>query len=393
MPFAKVSRFLKAAVISTLATLSACNQRSNGSSPEPPSYAVLYPQTQHLSSGLESLVLDHFGGFADENRRDQVSLAVNSADEPLVVYDDIDSVPYSTRGGVSSAGQTSWGAWWRRKVAYLWSGYSAVAFDRRDRGHVCFDIWRWSNGEALVYGKLNRGIVNSGWATWYTDKDRSIGLDNDIAIDQEDKVHISYYSWASGRVKYATNAQGTWHIEDLADAVWNQTSVATDSANNAHLVHVTYVTPDYAVQYLTNASGNWQRTIIDNGTNPVIRFDRMGMLHVTYQKNNGLYHAANNGNSWAIESLPVTRTLSSGNRLSFEIDGNNKLMICYLSDARDSIYLMTNNSGQWREHQLDNGCNWVNPRIVVDKQDRVHIAGARQNLVHYLNFHPSQLPP
>ena len=381
-----ISRLLKAAAISAVTSLPSCTEKSSYK-PEPPRRIVLHPQTQRLSSGLESLVLDGFGGSVQSYRRDQVSLAVNNADEPLVLYK-ASSQPYA--GDFSGAYFTN-NVWSRRSINVTnpSGGYSSVIFDGQNKPHISFDWWSWDRGEHTGHAKLPGSWSRSWWSYSVLDSNNSVGLDNEINLDKQEHVHVSYYSWFGGRLKYASNANGSWQVEDLSPARWNQTSVTTDDANQAHIAHTTQ---DSTVEYTTNASGSWQRATIRRGSNPVIRMDNRGLLHVVFQ-DGGLYHAVNFNNAWNIEQLPATRTLSEGNRLSFAIDRNDKLNALYLSDERDSIYLMTNYSGQWREHLLDNGGGWGHSQIAIDNGDRIHIAGSRGGLVHYLSFHPSQLPP
>ncbi len=343
---------------------------------------VIPTSKKTLSSGLESTVLDTFMNCCEGFRRPQVSLAVNSKQEALILFpndsfDFVSAFPYAN-------------VWIRRYANPEGGEYSSAVFDRNDVAHVSFDgsAYPGGGGEVLYKGTFQSAFPGA-WIRERLDENASVGLENDLALDQNDKVHISYISWAAKRAKYATNVSGGWKVEDLANCAWNQTSIATDLANKAHLVHVT---PNNMVQYLTNASG-WQPTIIAGGTNPVIRRDNQGAMHVVFRgAAQSLYHATQQGANWILEPLPSSRILSPEHRLSFEIDQNNKLMICYIPSNKDSLYLVTNHGGAWKEHRLDNGGPWINPRIALDRLNNVHIAGARQGKVTYLRFLPTQLP-
>ena len=42
-----------------------------------------------------------------------------------------------------------------------------------------------------------------------------VGMYTSIAVDSQDKVHISYYDCTNGDLKYITNATGSWVSETL----------------------------------------------------------------------------------------------------------------------------------------------------------------------------------
>ena len=61
-----------------------------------------------------------------------------------------------------------------------------------------------------------------------------------IAVDSNDKVHISYDDWTNGSLKYATNASGVWvstNVDSPGSVGWGN-SIALDSSNKVHISYV-----------------------------------------------------------------------------------------------------------------------------------------------------------
>ena len=56
-------------------------------------------------------------------------------------------------------------------------------------------------GEAMI----NVSVVEPQWHIYTTDSEGDVGSCPSIAIDSNDKVHISYRDWTNGALKYATN--------------------------------------------------------------------------------------------------------------------------------------------------------------------------------------------
>ena len=71
-----------------------------------------------------------------------------------------------------------------------------------------------------------------------------------MAMDHNGKIHIAYYHNRSGDLKYVTNATGIWQTTPIDDN-GRVTSIAVDSNNSVHIIY-------YAasgLKYATNSSG------------------------------------------------------------------------------------------------------------------------------------------
>ena len=336
---------------------------------------VLQTQPFQLSSSLESRILEDWGETFQSNRAPQLSIAINNQGEPTLIYQD--SSPERNFSSASLVG----GNWIRKPIAsegiYTTAGYG------QNKPQVVFNST--TPGEELVHATF----AENQWTKHIVDNTPNSGRDNDFVVDAQGNKHITYTS--SGRLKYASNSSGQWTIEDLTGSAEGQTSIALDSNNQPHVVHVAQ--GGTSVNYLTKQLGVWNQEPVHWGKSPIIRKDSQGTMRLVFQGQTmpPLYFGTRVGSTWNLQSVYPQTHLSEDNRLSFETDSNNKSVICYTPANRVGLRVMTNHAGYWREHQIDNG-EWTNPKLAIDPQNRIHIIGAREGKVHYLTFDPSQLP-
>ena len=115
-----------------------------------------------------------------------------------------------------------------------------------------------------------------------------LGWYTSIAVDSEDKIHISYFNNTLGGydLKYATDASGSWVTEvlDSAGVVGKYTSLAIDSNDNMHICY--YDETNTALKYATDASGSWSYETIDDdgavGWETSMAVDSDDSLHISY---------------------------------------------------------------------------------------------------------------
>ena len=64
-----------------------------------------------------------------------------------------------------------------------------------------------------------------------------VGEDTSIAVDSNDRIHISYYDATNTALKYATDASGSWinSTIDSTNDVGGCTSIAVDSNDGIHI--------------------------------------------------------------------------------------------------------------------------------------------------------------
>jgi hypothetical protein len=147
--------------------------------------------------------------------------------------------------------------------------------------------------------------------------------DSSIAVDSDNKVHISYFDNSNEALKYATNASGSWvtYVVDSGRSYYYDYSarIAVDSNNK---VHISYYGDGF--KYATNASGSWAISSVDTGgwCNS-IGVDSNNAVHISYfdDTNMDLKYATNESGSWAITVVDSDGDV--GRRCSLGLDSNN----------------------------------------------------------------------
>jgi hypothetical protein len=231
------------------------------------------------------------------------------------------------------------------------------------------------------------------WVTETVDSAGDVGLFTSIAVDSNNKAHISYsqYRWmppvgASFDLRYATDASGSWVTEtvDSGYVGWF-TSVTTDSNNS---VHISYLAPtNYVIKYATNASGSWDTQTVDNvqylpelsSEYTSIAMDSYNKVHISYVDVFGLKYATNfySPDSWFIQTVDSTGGMGSSIAISSHVF---PMHISYFAYNGDLKYA-TNASGSWVTQTVDSAVYVIlqftsieNTSIATDSNNKVHIS-------------------
>jgi hypothetical protein len=80
-------------------------------------------------------------------------------------------------------------------------------------------------------------VYADNWTISTIDSAGVVGEDTSIAIDSNNKIHVSYFDFTNQDLKYATNSSGSWVTStiDSTGYVGYYTSIAVDSNNKAHI--------------------------------------------------------------------------------------------------------------------------------------------------------------
>ena len=111
-----------------------------------------------------------------------------------------------------------------------------------------------TNTDGATYG-VNRSfttLATNPWQVEVIDTNASGGfLPSSVAVDSNNKVHISFTRYPSFDLMYATNLTGSWVITPVdTTGIVNSCSIAIDSNNK---VHISYADgSNSAIKYATN---------------------------------------------------------------------------------------------------------------------------------------------
>ncbi|MDP6200431.1 MAG: putative Ig domain-containing protein, partial [Candidatus Poseidonia sp.] len=129
-------------------------------------------------------------------------------------------------------------------------GEMAVVYARNDSGASTFSLgllYQWG-------GTWTETIIDNGTNT---------GFHPSVAIDRDGALHIAYIDDANDKLRYATNASGTWVLTTLGNSTFDNddgrgTAIVVHPITDA--VHIVATINDNTyrdLQYFTDESGSW----------------------------------------------------------------------------------------------------------------------------------------
>jgi hypothetical protein len=231
--------------------------------------------------------------------------------------------------------------------------YSSIAVDSNNKVHISYQN---NATTALMYATNASG----SWVTTTVDNSVDTGFWTSIAVDSNNKVHISYLDTTNSDLKYATNASGSWYTStvDGTGLVGWYSSIAIDSNNKVHISYCNW--EGLHLKYATNATlfSIWATTTIDSSNNTgvytSIAVDSNNKVHISYMSAGVLKYATNASGSW------ITSTVDSaiggwveGGTTSIALDSNKKVYISYYDTTNDNLKYATNGSGSWVISTID----------------------------------------
>ncbi len=177
--------------------------------------------------------------------------------------------------------------------------------------------------------------LNSSWTVTTLDSTTnattaSVNDPTSIALDVNNKAHISYTGGGIWALKYATNSSGTWTVNQL-DSKGYKSAIAVE-ATTPPKVHISY-SGTGGIKYATNASGSWVTTVVDGTTTAGaektgIFIDDLGYVHIVYVSsfNGDLMYATNRYGSWTPVLINPSSATSTFESPSIVIDMSTDIM-------------------------------------------------------------------
>ena len=229
-------------------------------------------------------------------------------------------------------------------------------------------------------------IYASGWipedVDHFSNYEGAVGLGNSIAVDSNNKVHISYATYNIGAVKYATNAGGSWTVTTIDSSgvlgdLDGSTSIALDSRDKVHISYYDFMNGN--LKYATNVGGSWATYTLDSmgtvGLSSSIAIDSNDKVHISYYDRTSadLKYATNAGGSWACFTVDSKKDV--GEHTSIAIDTSNHIHISYYDRTNQHLKYATDASGSWTCYTLDStgDAGYSDTSIAVDSSNKVHI--------------------
>ena len=206
-------------------------------------------------------------------------------------------------------------SWWSGPYMYsstksalglVWDSYNSGSMDVDTKGDAHFSFYQLDMNKGIMYHNNSSDynwspseIVDNNWSGGQLES-----LVTDIAVDNENKPHISYVSNKTGGgtedICYAYKGSNGW-VNKFIDkgafsGSWN--AIATDKNNKAHMIY--YSAPDDEIRYASNEDGTWKihTLALDVGGSPYstwcdIATDTAGYIHMVYMKDGSIAYITN----------------------------------------------------------------------------------------------------
>ena len=273
------------------------------------------------------------------------------------------------------------------------------------------------NGDIAAVYSVNQTSATSAnltllykWNGAWTESTLDSSVDTDVAsvaIDRQGALHIGYVDKDNAKLKYATNATGSWIIKTLGDAATDQsahTAISVHSVTNAvHIMAVNGSNSNAGVKHYTNETGTWLNSTIsdpleDEGYGVKADLDFDGNLHVVFRREansvgnpayDHLILASRINGVWQNQTITECASNMLGEQFDMAIDSQGQIHVAYngkLNQGRTlyhGVLTSVNPSSSWVLTQLSTSGFW--PALAVDSNDNVHLSH------HYASTDKNQL--
>jgi len=233
-----------------------------------------------------------------------------------------------------------------------------------------------------ISASLNlNGTIKNLTTTTAVETDGDVGQFSSIAIDSNDKVHISHQNSTDTDLRYCNNTLGSWTCTNVetAGTVGSYSSIAIDSNDKVHISHHTSTAIN--LRYCNNTLGSWTCTNVEtgglSGYYSSIAIDSQDYVHISHYNSSGtkdIKYCNNTLGSWTCTNVETGILSTRGS--SIAIDSQDYVHISYsYAVVSDIIKYCNNTLGTWDCTNVSTGLGGTGyPSIAIDSQDYVHIA-------------------
>ena len=259
-----------------------------------------------------------------------------------------------------------------------------LAIDSQGYRHVAY-----KKANDLYYATDKTGL----WVDTLVDTTQTVGHFADIAIDSNDKVHISYYGDSINALKYATDESGSWVVTVIDSSTANvgyETSIGIDSSDNIHISY--HDTTQGDLKYASCAStcssaSSWTLSTLytpgETGKQSELMIDSSDNIHIAFYDRGieGLMYATDQSGTWVITVVDNTGGGSgtTGGQPSIAMDSTGTIHIVHrdvdaLGIRHSTCSSTCSSSSSWSNSALESAGNvGQQSSLVIDSQDHLHV--------------------
>jgi hypothetical protein len=221
------------------------------------------------------------------------------------------------------------------------------------------------------------------WQTEIVDDSFGTFQYTSLAIDSNDRPHISYHDFYLTQLKYAQWDGVMWQIETVDNSGWvgEHSSVVLDDNDWAHISYVRYHTglAEDHLKYARWTGSSWISETVemgDVGDENSLVLDVNGRPHISYfdRNNTALKYAYWDGLAWQTEE--VDNSASVGWHTSLALNSNNHPYITYYDRGSNFDLKLARWNGQiWRIEVVDSQDSVGGyPSLALDSADQLHVS-------------------
>jgi PKD repeat protein len=211
---------------------------------------------------------------------------------------------------------------------------------------ACIPLWRWTRPAAhqLHWGEsVALKYARFDGAAWQIETIDTYGevWDTSIALDADNRPHISYLDSGYAALRYAYYDGAAWQIETV-DSDGNTgycASLALDTAGRPHISYNDFGNGDLKYAHFDGAA--WQIETVDSvgdvGWDSSLALDAAGRPHISYRDNSStaLKYARYDGATWQIET--VDNDGNVGYYTSLALDATGRPHISYYDHTNSAL--------------------------------------------------------
>jgi hypothetical protein len=275
------------------------------------------------------------------SRYSSSSLAIDSNDHLHVTYSD------DTNGNLEYL--THDGSSWSTPVSLDSRDYDAIqpslAIDSNDNLHVTYGTFPEENAFEINLEYMT--YDGSSWSTPISlDRRSGVGSQSSLAIDSNDNLHVTYRDYPNASLEYMTYDGSSWSTpisldsNSDADDYILAPSLAIDSDDRLHVTY--YDRLSASLEYVTYDGSSWSTPLTldtQNCLQSSLAIDSNDHLHVTYHCDRGrktLEYISHDGSSWSTRtSIHNSAHNDAGYHPSLAIDSNDNLHVTFMQSRQD----------------------------------------------------------
>jgi len=255
--------------------------------------------------------------------------------------------------------------------------YSSIAVDSQDRPHISYqDI----TNRHPIYASYDNG----SWSRIFVSQNSLGAQHTSLALDGNDNPHICYKEDAFvPQLMYSYHDGQAWTHKPIGFQLGHYLSIAVDNNDDAHITSYEF---GGSLIYTTDLLDHDPiiETVDDEqnvGRDTSIEIDDADHPHISYLDvtNGNLKYAYHNGTSWVNETVDSSGDV--GYYTSLDLDSNNHPHISYLDLGNDRLKYAYFDGAQWHNQTLDPADGQATS-IALDGDDRPHISYKSNGLMY-----------